>query len=59
VSVVATQPLTDNEEWARMKPGEFALFHFGELIESNHQALADVAYAPKKVASQAPTEPLV
>ena len=58
VTVVATQPLTCNEEWFRMKPGEYALFHFGELIGNNHKALEDVAYAPKKVASQAPTEPL-
>jgi len=41
-----------------MKPGEYALFHSGELIGNNHKELEDVAYAPKKVASQAPTEPL-
>jgi glutamine amidotransferase len=58
VTVVATQPLTCNEEWFRMKPGEYALFHFGELIGNNHKALKEVAYAPKNIASQAPTEPL-
>jgi glutamine amidotransferase len=41
-----------------MKPGEFGIFHFGELIDGNAAELADVAYAPKKVESQAPTEPL-
>ena len=58
VSVIVTQPLTGNETWHRMKPGEFGIFHFGELIDGNADELADVAYAPKKVASQAPTEPL-
>ncbi|USD65933.1 class II glutamine amidotransferase [Vibrio sp. SCSIO 43136] len=58
VTVIATQPLTDNEEWKRMKPGEYCLFHFGELIECNHEELAHVAYPPKKVKSQAPTQPL-
>ncbi len=32
VSIVATQPLTEDEEWHKMQPGEFALFHHGELI---------------------------
>ncbi|MEF1214564.1 class II glutamine amidotransferase, partial [Vibrio alginolyticus] len=27
VSVIATQPLTGNEAWQRMKPGEYGLFH--------------------------------
>lgn len=35
VSVIATQPLTGNETWQRMKPGQFAFFHFGERIEDN------------------------
>ncbi|WP_413284948.1 class II glutamine amidotransferase [Vibrio sp. MA40-2] len=48
VSVVATQPLTDNEAWIRMKPGEFNLFHFGERISSNTESLKDVAFAPPK-----------
>ncbi|MFM2486407.1 class II glutamine amidotransferase [Celerinatantimonas yamalensis] len=31
VTVVATQPLTSNEDWQKMVPGEFALFRFGQL----------------------------
>ncbi len=58
VSVIATQPLTGNEAWQRMKPGEYGLFHLGELVKNNANELSDVAFAPKKVASQAPTEPL-
>lgn len=49
VTVVATQPLTDNEEWNRMKPGEFNLFYFGEVQDSNSEALSDVPFAPPKV----------
>jgi glutamine amidotransferase len=58
VSVVATQPLTGNEKWHRMKPGEYNLFHFGERVGSNVEQLADVAFAEAKPKSQAPTEPL-
>ncbi|USD59803.1 class II glutamine amidotransferase [Vibrio sp. SCSIO 43140] len=58
VSVVATQPLTGNETWHRMKPGEYNLFHFGELVASNVDDLADVPFAEVKPKSQAPTEPL-
>ena len=58
VSVIATQPLTDNEEWHRMKPGEFGNLHFGEIVDGNADELIDVPFAPKKVESQAPTEPL-
>ncbi len=58
VSVVATQPLTGNEKWQRMKPGEFNLFHYGELVDSNKEALKDIAFAEAKPKSQAPTEPL-
>lgn len=32
VSVIATQPLTRNEEWHRIEPGTFALFHLGERV---------------------------
>ncbi|MGL4754016.1 MAG: class II glutamine amidotransferase, partial [Aeromonadaceae bacterium] len=32
VSVIATQPLTQNESWHRMQPGEFNLFHYGERV---------------------------
>lgn len=34
VTVVATQPLTSNENWHKMVPGEFALFRLGELCLS-------------------------
>ena len=30
VTVIATQPLTANETWNKIAPGEFALFHLGE-----------------------------
>jgi predicted glutamine amidotransferase len=30
VTVIATQPLTGNETWNKIAPGEFALFHRGE-----------------------------
>lgn len=58
VSVVATQPLTDDEEWHRMKPGEYNLFHFGEVIDCNKDELKGIAYAEAKPKSQAPIEPL-
>lgn len=48
VSVIATQPLTDDEQWQRMKPGEFGLFHFGELVDSNSADLVDVEFAAAK-----------
>lgn len=32
VSVIATQPLTGNENWQRIEPGEFVLFYLGERI---------------------------
>lgn len=32
VTVVATRPLTDNEHWQRLQPGEWKLFCLGELI---------------------------
>jgi glutamine amidotransferase len=38
VSVIATQPLTGNEVWQRMKPGEYNLFHFGELIDPSFRS---------------------
>ncbi|AOW81902.1 class II glutamine amidotransferase [Vibrio mimicus] len=58
VSVIATQPLTGNETWHRMKPGQFAFFHFGELVEDNAHLLADVDFAPGRPGCQAPTQPL-
>lgn len=32
VTVVATWPLTGDETWSRMEPGEFGLFRYGERI---------------------------
>lgn len=34
VTVIATQPLTQNEAWCQMKSGEFNLFHYGECTLS-------------------------
>jgi predicted glutamine amidotransferase len=55
VSVIATQPLTTNEEWQRMKPGEYSLFHFGERVLSNVELLYDVDFAEVKPRCQAPS----
>jgi glutamine amidotransferase len=33
VTVIATQPLTDNEQWQKMQPGESVLFYLGEKVE--------------------------
>ena len=32
VTVIATQPLTENEQWNKMEPGEGALFYLGEKV---------------------------
>jgi predicted glutamine amidotransferase len=32
VAVVATQPLTDNEQWSRLAPRELAVFHQGQRV---------------------------
>ncbi|GAL08486.1 class II glutamine amidotransferase [Photobacterium aphoticum] len=32
VTVIATQPLTNDEQWHKMQPGEFTVFHFGEPV---------------------------
>ncbi|RBM29637.1 class II glutamine amidotransferase [Vibrio tarriae] len=58
VSVIATQPLTGNETWQRMKPGQFAFFHFGKRIEDNAHVLMDVDFAPNRPGCQAPSQPL-
>jgi len=33
VTVIATQPLTDNEAWTPLKPGELVVFKEGEIVE--------------------------
>lgn len=48
VSVVVTRPLTDNEEWHKMKVGEYALFHFGELTAGNHDTVPEMAPPPSE-----------
>ncbi|MGB2078439.1 MAG: class II glutamine amidotransferase [Vibrio sp.] len=48
VSVIATAPLTDNERWHKMKPGEYCVFRFGELAYENTAELLDVDYAPPR-----------
>ncbi len=58
VSVIATQPLTGNEAWLRMKPGEYGLFYLGELVKNNASELVNVPFAAAKPGNQAPTEPL-
>lgn len=35
VSIITTRPLTDNEEWHMMKPGEMRIFKAGETIWQN------------------------
>lgn len=32
VTIIATRPLTNNEEWHKMQEGEFCVFHFGERV---------------------------
>ncbi|HEY7866416.1 MAG TPA: class II glutamine amidotransferase [Psychromonas sp.] len=32
VTVIATRPLTNNEQWTRMQEGEFCVFYFGERV---------------------------
>lgn len=34
VAVIATAPLTDNEEWTTLAPGELAVFHRGERVRT-------------------------
>ncbi|PKF63646.1 class II glutamine amidotransferase [Psychromonas sp. psych-6C06] len=32
VTVIATRPLTSDEQWTKMQEGEFCVFHFGERV---------------------------
>ena len=41
VTVIATQPLTNNEQWQKMNTGEFNAFHFGELIYTRNAVNID------------------
>ncbi|NLS13183.1 class II glutamine amidotransferase [Vibrio sp. SM6] len=58
VSVIATQPLTANEAWQRMKPGEYNLFYFGQRQLTNVDRLSAVDFAEAKPRDQSPTQPL-
>jgi glutamine amidotransferase len=40
VTVIATQPLTGNETWHKIAPGEFALFHYGERLAAGERVVA-------------------
>ncbi|MDF2183538.1 class II glutamine amidotransferase [Grimontia hollisae] len=40
VTVIATQPLTNNETWHKMQPGEYCVFHLGEVITCNRAEIA-------------------
>ncbi len=35
VTVIATQPLTENEHWQKMLPGSWNLFYLGELVDGS------------------------
>lgn len=37
VTVVATRPLTNDEHWHKMSPGEYVLFKNGEIIATNRK----------------------
>ena len=39
VTVIATRPLTNDEDWNIMQPGQFALFKYGELVSSKTLSL--------------------
>ncbi|WP_448568563.1 class II glutamine amidotransferase [Thalassotalea ganghwensis] len=40
VTVIATKPLTDDETWHQMKPGQWQLFHLGEQVIGGVEALS-------------------
>jgi len=37
VTLIATRPLTGNEDWVRMAPGEFNLFRLGERVSADQK----------------------
>jgi len=39
VTLITTRPLTGNENWVKMAPGEFNLFRMGERVATNQVAL--------------------
>ena len=42
VTVIATQPLTSDEEWYKMTAGEWQLFHLGESIATGKTQVSEV-----------------
>ncbi len=41
VTVIATQPLTDNEEWTRIQPGQGLLFRDGDCVADWHSPVPE------------------
>ena len=41
VTVIATQPLTDDEEWQKMTKGQWHLFRLGESVASGQETLSN------------------
>ena len=41
VTIIATQPLTKNENWIKMKTGGYVFFKNGELVEEIEGTLPD------------------
>jgi glutamine amidotransferase len=50
VAVIATQPLTTNEEWTQMKPGSLWMFRDGAVVRS-----AETALSPPREPKTSPT----
>ena len=41
VTIIATQPLTKNEKWQKMKNGGYVMFKDGDLVEEIEGTLPD------------------
>ena len=41
MTIIATQPLTKNENWIKMKNGGYVFFKNGELVEEIEGTLSD------------------
>ena len=48
VTVVATAPLTENENWQPMRPGELLVFQHGKMAHQILSCTAEPAYAAKR-----------
>ena len=51
VTVIATQPLTDNEQWNTMQPGELIVFKEGEVVLQHFSKLVVEAQGDAQVGS--------